>query len=679
MQPVSSLLPLDLASDDFRDRVNGCWMGKNCGGTLGAPLEIVFGAREPFDVWWYPKLEEGGIPNDDLELQLFWLKALEEVGPGLRAAHLAQYWLDHIGYNPDEYGLCKTNLKLGLLPPVAGAYNNYFKDCMGCPIRSEIWACVAPGAPRVACLYAYEDGIVDHAGGESIYGEFFNTAVESAAFVVDDRDTLIDIGLSYVPGDSRTFAALRAALDAHAAGVDWKEARRRVLAAAPHFNAQYSPINLGFQLIGWLYGEDFGDAICKAVNCGYDTDCTGATLGSIIGIMGGRSRLPAKWTQPLGEGIATSEKWGGVHHASDGANPVPATIGELTARVCRQAARVLTWHGVTPGGGTVADLYADDRIRALWTASPMRVDFPADGGALSVGVDYGDTPAIRPGDARTVRTILGNARPDAADAVCRLETPAGWTVQPPEQSVQTPANGERVLTWEITAPGPRGLEVSNRLFLQTTVKDRPAQPAVPVTLIGASRYRRTEVYPLGERTAEEAFLHPLEPEAAVGDLFSAAGRPGRWVEFAAMDNNIPLGDVFTGPGVLYVQTFVWSPVARPKCWVGAPATCPVRMWVNGEFCTQCSEYRVFRPNYGGTGFDGQPYDRVALREGWNEILLKFVRPAEFPPLKSLQWYDTLLTFDRDVDSTRFACHLILCLDHWQTALTDVGRTRFPWD
>ena len=202
---------IDLRSPRFRDQVYGCWMGKNCGGTLGAPLERAWGEEEPFDIWWYPELREGGIPNDDLEMQLIWLKALEEVGPQLKAADLAQYWLDHIGYNWDEYGLSKTNLRLGLLPPVSGAYNNWFKDCMGCPIRSEIWACIAPGAPRIAARYAYEDAICDHAGGESVYGELFNTAVESAAFVISDRDQLIDIGLSYVDPQSKTAQAIQAA------------------------------------------------------------------------------------------------------------------------------------------------------------------------------------------------------------------------------------------------------------------------------------------------------------------------------------------------------------------------------------------------------------------------------------------------------------------------------------
>ncbi len=173
-------MAVDLNGKLYRDKVRGCWLGKNCGATLGGPLEEGYGREELFDVWWYPELKEGGAPNDDLEMQLIWLKALEEVGTGLSAADLAQYWLDCVGYNWHEYGLSKTNLRLGLRPPVSGAYNNWFADCMGCPIRSEIWACIAPGAPRLAVRYAYQDAICDHAGGESVYGEFFNTAIESA-------------------------------------------------------------------------------------------------------------------------------------------------------------------------------------------------------------------------------------------------------------------------------------------------------------------------------------------------------------------------------------------------------------------------------------------------------------------------------------------------------------------
>ncbi|HYA49339.1 MAG TPA: ADP-ribosylglycohydrolase family protein, partial [Burkholderiales bacterium] len=61
---------------DFRDRVHACWLGKTIGGTLGMPFE---GKREPNDVSYYTALKPGEpAANDDLDLQILWLKAMEE-------------------------------------------------------------------------------------------------------------------------------------------------------------------------------------------------------------------------------------------------------------------------------------------------------------------------------------------------------------------------------------------------------------------------------------------------------------------------------------------------------------------------------------------------------------------------------------------------------------------------
>ena len=197
---------IDLFGEAYNDKVWGCWQGKNAGGTLGTPLETAYGSDELYDVWWYPELKEGGLPNDDLEMQLAWLKAAEEVGPELTARDMARYWLDHIGYNFDEYGLSKQNLRLGLEPPVSGHYNNWFIDCMGSPIRSEIWACLAPGAPRGATRLALQDALCDHAGGEGVYGEL----VQRCARVGGDLDLVLDYGDGPVvrPGTPRQFAVV---------------------------------------------------------------------------------------------------------------------------------------------------------------------------------------------------------------------------------------------------------------------------------------------------------------------------------------------------------------------------------------------------------------------------------------------------------------------------------------
>src|SRR5512141_47420 len=132
-----------LNEQDYRSRVLGCWMGKNIGGTLGAPFEW---RRQVNAVSFYTQ-DLGGepLPNDDLDIQLLWLVALEEMGVDIDANLLADYWCSYVTPHWAEYGTAKNNMSLGLLPPQSGTFHNDYKDSCGAFIRSEIWACIAPG------------------------------------------------------------------------------------------------------------------------------------------------------------------------------------------------------------------------------------------------------------------------------------------------------------------------------------------------------------------------------------------------------------------------------------------------------------------------------------------------------------------------------------------------------
>jgi ADP-ribosylglycohydrolase len=638
-----------LGESVFADKVLGCWMGKNCGGTLGAPLEKGYGEEEPYDVWWYPELREGGIPNDDLEMQLIWLKALEEVGPNLKAADLAQYWLDHIGYNWDEYGLSKTNLRLGLLPPVSGYFNNWFKHSMGCPIRSEIWACVAPGAPRIAVRLAYEDAICDHAGGESVYGEMFNTAIESAAFVVSDMETLLDIGRSYVADGSETARAVDAARAAYREGVDWRIARRRVMDATPNYNAQYSPINMAFQAIGLLYGKDFGEGICTAVNCGYDTDCTGATVGSILGILSGASGLPAKWTEPLGSVIATNESWGGLISASTCSNPVPTNLDDLTARTIAQASRVAAAFAEIGAAKSLEELYADDDVKKLWNLPANVVSFSSP--AIDVQIDYVDTAAVSAGKEKKVVTTVKNRRAVAVRGDFSLVLPQGWLSNPGVGDVEIAPGASLSLTWIITAPTRSLIRNTNRASLSVDLVQRSVERDYPIVLIGAKSLRISDRYTSeSSNPLDQAF----EPEAASGDIYTETSRPGKWSVVSAPDNELPLADYLSEPGVVYIQAIVKSEQER-EARLGVPSTLPTKLWLNNEPVLTLPNPRRLRPNYDG---DGESYVNVKLQAGWNELFIKFAKTSE--PLA--------------------VAHLILAdpTSH-NASLVDVEWTRFPWD
>lgn len=182
------------------------------------------------------------LPNDDLDIQILWLLALEDKGIHIDAKTMGEYFNEFMIFTHAEYGVAKTNLRTGFQPPVTGSFNNDFKDSCGSYIRAEIWACLFPGKPEKAAEYAFEDAIIDHGDGEGVYAEIFIAVMESAAFYIKDIRKLIEIGLSYIP---------------------------------------------------------------EAVHFGEDTDCTAGTIASLFGIMYGVDFFEKKWTEPIGSGIVT--------------------------------------------------------------------------------------------------------------------------------------------------------------------------------------------------------------------------------------------------------------------------------------------------------------------------------------------------------------------------------------
>lgn len=48
-------------------------------------------------------------------------------------------------------------------------------------------------------------------------------------------------------------------------------------------------------------GDDFEKAVVTSVSAGMDTDCNGATVGSIMGAKLGAAKLPVQWTAPLND------------------------------------------------------------------------------------------------------------------------------------------------------------------------------------------------------------------------------------------------------------------------------------------------------------------------------------------------------------------------------------------
>lgn len=414
---------IQLGQAEYHNKVFACWLGKNIGGTLGAPFEC---RKYVNDLCFYNPVPAGPSPNDDLDFQLVWLKMLEDKGIELKLSDFVEYWRGYLSAYPwNEYGFCQRNLERGLMPPISGCFENYFVDEMGAPIRSEIWACIAPGDPQLAAAMAWKDSVLDHAGGEGMYGEMFWAAVESAAFVLKEPKTLIQIGLAMIPMPCAIARVIREALWCWENGIGWAEARERIANIYGHHQPCNAVPNHGFTILGWLYGKDFGDKLCKAVNCGYDTDCTGATLGSVLGIIGGTAAIPERWSKPIGETI--------VLHKFTGKFNAPATIGELTDRVQAIAKRFVTEKSETVRLGETTSL-PKEVLSLLFRNEKARTALSQDihtavnvCGDLEIKFYYNGEPVLRPGIARLFEVTLEKAGVPV-DARAEIKVPEGWIV-----------------------------------------------------------------------------------------------------------------------------------------------------------------------------------------------------------------------------------------------------------
>ena len=60
-------------------------------------------------------------------------------------------------------------------------------------------------------------------------------------------------------------------------------------------------------VVSLLWGAgNYSKSICMAVETGFDTDCNGATVGSVIGMFRGTSVIESKWSDPVHGALDTT-------------------------------------------------------------------------------------------------------------------------------------------------------------------------------------------------------------------------------------------------------------------------------------------------------------------------------------------------------------------------------------
>ncbi len=471
---------------EIYDKVKACWVGKNIGGTLGGPYECT---KDILNVTGFITKPGEPLPNDDLDLQLVWLYAMEKEGPHNMSANiLGEYWISYVPAHWNEYGICKSNLKAGLMPPMSGQFNNeQWSKSNGAWIRSEIWACMSPGFADIACKYAIMDGCVDHGLDEGTYAEIFTTCMESFAFFENDIRKIIDMSLEKIPAESRIAKSVRTVIEYYDKGIDWKETRNKLVEDSADIGWFQAPANIGFTILGLLYGEgDFKKSMLYAINCGDDTDCTAATIGAFLGILNGMKGIPQDWSEYIGDKI--------ISIAIDLTNkPFPTTCTELTERTINMIPSVMKAHGIdvefTDEPTEIGEinhefinncaLGADyERLLEVNTNTTGTYNFIH----TEVCVSFPENVKIEPNGSIKINARLFNRLHDQRMLHFNLILPEGWTAKYEKSILSTMP--PRKVYWEATITAGENTEPTNRVILEVWSPSRPTIGLIPIVIMG---------------------------------------------------------------------------------------------------------------------------------------------------------------------------------------------------
>jgi len=480
---------IKLNRETLKDKIYACWIGKNIGGTIGTPYE---GKDHMNDIDGFSTPPGTVLPNDDLDLQLVWLRAIQDVGPyTMNEKILGEYWVSFISPHWNEYGIGKANMHLGLLPPMSGDYQNPWQHSNGAWIRTEVWACMAPGAPDVAMKYARMDASVDHGSGEGTYAAMFVAFIESAAFVMNDLRELIKLGLTKIPEDCVLAKCINLTVECYDKGIDYVTTRGKIVELSREnglgmFNA---PANVAFTVLGLLYGEgDFKKSMIYAVNCGDDTDCTGATLGSIFGIMYGTAGIPKDWAAYIGDDIVT------ISISRGSCYNLPKTCTALTDAVFREIPTMLHANKANVCLAD-ADDFPEEDVKAYWDDKFSKKLLSIPGSSYDFDMIWADCRVVMPdgpdckaGEPTKVQLVFTNKHnPEPKHLHIKWYLPEGWRVEGGSRNVnlgvpERYTSGTAIVEFNVI-PGDN-VDATNRAVVEVTTPRRPNAGLIPITLIG---------------------------------------------------------------------------------------------------------------------------------------------------------------------------------------------------
>jgi ADP-ribosylglycohydrolase len=330
------------------DKIHGAWLGRVSGCLLGKPVERwmsprLWGYLKDTDQYplkdyisidapkaalkkyeidpkgWFKENVDHMPEDDDTNYTTLGLAIMKKYGRRFTPENVAEAWLTEmpILHTFTAERVAYRNLCLLIQPPASASYRNVHREWIGAQIRGDFWGYSCPGDPELAAEYAWRDASVSHVKN-GIYGEMWAAAMIAHAFTTDDIEEIITAGLAQVPAKSRLAYDVAEMMKWHKEGVKYDDAVARIHKLWDENRLHdwcHTLSNARIVALALLWGGgDFGDSICKAVQPGFDTDCNGATVGSILGAAHGAGKVPKKWTEIFNDSLETGIS--GYHRVS---------------------------------------------------------------------------------------------------------------------------------------------------------------------------------------------------------------------------------------------------------------------------------------------------------------------------------------------------------------------------
>lgn len=327
----------EVTKEELKRKVEGAWYGRIGGCWLGKPVEgakygelteflkeignypmsryirfsdvndemnerYVYPFRRRMDL--YPDCAEAAPADDDTNYTVISMKLIVKYGRDFTSDDVASIWLERLPktafWTAEQVAF--RNFVNGFEPPLSAMYKNPYREWIGAQIRGDYFGYINPGNPEMAAEMAWRDARISHTKN-GIYGEMFVAAMLACAAVTDDIMDIIRGGLAEIPATSRLYEAVEKLIEKYDGGASTEEMFayiHEIYDDTDGFEWCHTISNALIVVAGLLCGKgDYAESICRAVETGFDTDCNGATIGSIIGMRNGIAGIGEEWTAPV--------------------------------------------------------------------------------------------------------------------------------------------------------------------------------------------------------------------------------------------------------------------------------------------------------------------------------------------------------------------------------------------